>query len=413
MLTVVGLGPGSRQYLSVQVYDAIRQAERVFVRTSRHPVLETLDVPFESFDHLYDQAENFEVLYQEIARQVLEAAQHQDVVYAVPGSPFIAERSVEHLLGQPGVKVIPGVSFLEPLMQALRLDPTDGLTILDALSAFKAEPDRQMLFLQIYSKDVASQVKLRLMESIEDERLVTIVRWAGIEGRQELISLPLYAMDHEDHFDHLTTLYVPAGKHLPRDIASLLHVMQVLRGPGGCPWDREQTHESLERYLIEESYEVLEAIHSGDFSQLQEELGDLLCQVVFHAQLAEEEGYFTFGDVVEDITKKLIRRHTHIFETDEAATSQDVLHLWEKNKGTEKDLATRIDQLPKSSPLHYGFKLARLLKKKAPQRLTGLGNEALVEQLLELIVEAGTRDLYLDTILMQSYEKWLKNETNG
>jgi len=132
-------------------------------------------------------------------------------------------------------------------------------------------------------------------------------------------------------------------------IKHLLEVMDKLLAPEGCPWDREQTHHSLARYLLEETYEVLEAIQTENMTELKEELGDVLLQVVFHAALAEREGFFNFGDIAEAVSQKMINRHPHVFSNIDLPTSEDVLHHWEgfKKKEGKKYLLAGIPlQLP-------------------------------------------------------------------
>lgn len=405
MLTIVGLGPGSRDFLSQAALEALSSAERVFVRTSWHPVLDDLDIPFESFDHDYDEALDFDTLYQTIADKVYQASLNQDVVYAVPGSPFQAEITVSHLLTMTEARVIGGVSFLEPVLQALQVDVTDGLVVLDGLSDFRLPTDHNGLLLQVYSQTVASEVKLKLMETIEAERLVTIVRWAGIPGKEQLLTRPLYELDHEDTFDHLTSVFIPKGEANHRTIEELVSVTARLRGPGGCAWDSEQTHDSLKRYLIEECYEVLQAIDSEDYEALEDELGDLLFQAIFHAQIASEAGFFDIYDVIQGITDKLIRRHSHVFLDDTASTPQEVIALWEKNKTSEKSLAERLQAIPRVSPMHFGLKVAKLLKLQPKGHYTDQPDEQLVEQLQELVLEGAKRDLSFDLLLSEVFER--------
>jgi MazG family protein len=121
-----------------------------------------------------------------------------------------------------------------------------------------------------------------------------------------------------------------------REFQKLVEVMARLRAPGGCPWDREQTHATLRTYLIEEAYEVLDAMDSGDDLKFAEELGDLLLQVLFHAQIAQEERRFNIADVVREIYEKMIRRHPHVFGNKRAKTAADVLRNWEKIKALER-----------------------------------------------------------------------------
>lgn len=413
MLTIVGLGPGSRDYLSQAAYDALVGAERCFVRTAWHPVLDELNLSFESFDHAYEAAEDFASLYREIAEQVYQASLTQDVVFAVPGSPYQAEETVRLLLEMTEATVIPGVSFVEPVLQALAYDVTGGLVILDGLSDFRLPADMSGLLLQVYSQAVASEVKLKLMETIEDDRMVVIVKSAGIPNREELIHLPLYELDQAAVFDHLTSVFIPAGVAQNRTLEELVEVTRRLRAPGGCAWDSAQTHETLKRYLVEEAYEVLEAIDREDYDMLEDELGDLLFQAVFHAQIASETGYFTIYDVIQGITDKLIRRHSHVFLDDEAQTPEEVMAIWEKNKQSERSVEERLDSIPRVSPLHYGMKVMKLLAKKPQGRLNSVTDEELVEQLMELVAEATIRDLPIDLLLSEKVANLIESTNHG
>ena len=413
MLTIVGLGPGSRSYLSRDAYDALTSAEKVYLRTSWHPVLEELELEYESFDDAYEQAQDFDTLYRQIAETVYQASLDGDVVFAVPGSPYQAEDTVRHLLEMTDVRVIPGVSFVEPVLQALQYDVTGGLMILDGLSDFRLPEDISGLLLQVYSQAVASQVKLKLMETIPDDRMVVIIKSAGIEDQQELIEVALYELDHQPVFDHLTSLFIPAGQARHRTLEELVDVTARLRAPGGCAWDSQQTHQSLKRYLIEESYEVLEAIDQADYEMMEDELGDLLFQAVFHAQIASETGYFNIYDVIQGITDKLIRRHSHVFQNDVAATPDAVVELWEKNKQSERTLSDRLRAIPRVSPLHYGMKAIKLLGHKPQGGLTRASDEELVEQLMEIVAEATKRDLPLDLLLSEKVSQMVEDVEQG
>lgn len=137
------------------------------------------------------------------------------------------------------------------------------------------------------------------------------------------------------------------------DINDLLKIMELLRSPGGCPWDAEQTHESIRNSLIEETYEVIEAINKKDKTLLHEELGDVLLQVVFHARMEEEEGSFNFNDVCDGICKKLVERHPHVFGDVSVENTDDVLSNWDtikrKSKG-QKTQGSAMEKIPKEMP---------------------------------------------------------------
>jgi tetrapyrrole methylase family protein/MazG family protein len=384
-ITIVGLGPGSFSQLSLAAWEALQRARVLFLRTAIHPTVAHLQqrgIAFTSFDSYYETAETFEAVYERIADTVIQAAAAGPVTYAVPGHPLVGEASVQLILvatAAAGLEttIIPSMSALDAIFSAARLDPSSGLQVLDALTFTSAAltPGRPALFLQLYSRLVASQLKIALLDLLDADTPVLLVHAAGVPGQERLISCPLHELDRQDCLDHLTSLYLPAcdfprpdaqeeeatreaecarkaedareaEKEAAHSLAPLVNVMAALRGEHGCPWDRKQTHESLQRYLIEEAYEVLEAIEAGDMDALCEELGDVLLQVVFHAQLAAETGAFTIDDVVAGITAKMRRRHPHVFADTEAATVSDVLRNWEAIKQAEK--AVQGTALPES-----------------------------------------------------------------
>lgn len=368
-IVVVGLGPGSLGQLSLETFDLLRSGIPVFLRTGIHPCVEELrerGVSFQTFDSIYESKESFEEVYREIAAILLETAKDQDVIYAVPGHPRTAEQSVRilvNLAAQSGVsvEVKSAMSFLDPLFTILGIDPVDGVAVVDGSAALgRLDYRRWTVIPQVYDRMIASERKLDLMRSYPDEFEVYIVKGAGSPG-QKVVKVPLYQLDRQECFDHLTCLAVPPlpSALQPPDWDRLLEVMARLRGSDGCPWDKEQTHFSLRPYLLEETYEVLEALDQEDMHKLCEELGDLLLQIVFHAQLAQERQEFTIADVVKEIVEKLVRRHPHVFAGAQANCAREVVVNWEKIK--EKEVGGRtsvLDGLTKGLPaLMYAAKV--------------------------------------------------------
>ncbi len=380
------MGPGSLMDLSRRAEAALRAASEAHVsgtgkllfRTARHPAAQELQAQglvFESFDSLYETASSFGNLYQQIASEVIAAAATQPVTYVVPGSVTTGEESARLILqmaverGIP-TSILPTADFVAPVLAAVRTAASSGYDVRDALSLHGADAvdaqgfpsssrlstDRPLILFQIYDRDIASAVKLALMRDYPDDWQVALVQAAGTS--QEAVRwVELCRLDRETP-DHLTSLYIPAlpPELRPRDFAALTGIMARLRAPNGCPWDREQTHQTLKRYLVEEIYEVIDAIDSDDPESLCEELGDALLQSVFHAQLAAEEGVFNIDDVVSGIATKLIRRHPHVFGDVDAADSAAVLVNWEKIKRNEKGGAvaekrkSALDGVPLSMP---------------------------------------------------------------
>ncbi|HVN52723.1 MAG TPA: nucleoside triphosphate pyrophosphohydrolase [Anaerolineaceae bacterium] len=346
-IMILGLGPGDPELLTRQAWNWIRQADEIYLRTKRHPTVAGFPAGLAvySFDDLYEQSQKFEEVYASIVDRVLELGRRpQGVTYAVPGSPMVAEATSPEILrrareeGIP-VRVVEGMSFLEPTFSAIGLDPFLGTALVDALDLVNAHvtnfpPSLPALICQIYSREVAAQVKLTLMEVYPDEHPVKLVHAAGTAG-QQVEELALYQIDRSEATGLLTTLYLPP---LGPDTSfeAFQEVIAHLRAPNGCPWDREQTHTSLRQHLLEETYEALAALDQLDYPAMVEEFGDLLLQIVLHAQIATEEGNFRMADILQGIHRKIVRRHPHVFGDFQVAGVSGVLANWEKLKAAER-----------------------------------------------------------------------------
>lgn len=370
-ITIVGLGPGKFGLITLETWNKITSADKLILRTAIHPTVSEIDkqhISYTTCDEFYEHDASFEQVYNDIAAKIIaEAAQH-DVVYAVPGSPLVAERTVV-LIREKAQKanieleVMAGMSFLEVLYQRLNIDPIDGLTILDACDLANLPDDdilTSLVITQVYDKRVASDTKLTLMDYYPEDFPITFVRNLSLPD-EEIRQIPLYELDRQEHIDHLTSIYLekPPAHEQRFDLTPLEDIIKTLRSPGGCPWDIVQTHKSLRRNLIEEVYEVIEAIDLENKDLLCEELGDLLMQIVFHARMAEEAGYFSMQDVIDGITEKLIRRHPHVFGDVSVKDAGEVLVNWEAIKRAEKkDRKSVLDGVPKDLPaLMASYKL--------------------------------------------------------
>ncbi len=356
-LTLLGLGPGDPKHLTREAWEVLSQADEVFLRTAQHPTVAGFPpgVTVRAFDHLYEQADTFEEVYEAIVAEVFRLAQRpQGVVYAVPGHPLVAEATGTALLQRAReanleVRVVEGLSFLEPVFRALGRDPFPHTALVDALELVARHtptfpPSAPALIAQLYSREVAGELKLTLMANYPDEHPVILVHGAGT-SEEVVEQVPLYAVDRSERIGLLTALYVPPLA--PEASFEAFHeVIARLRAPDGCPWDRKQTHQSLRKYLLEETYEALEAIDNEDWDALKEELGDVLLQVVLHSQIAWEEGEFTLPEVLATVTRKIIRRHPHVFGEVQVNGVEDVLRNWEALKAEEK--AAKGEQPPES-----------------------------------------------------------------
>ena len=368
-IVLLGLGPGDPGLLTRQAWQWLEGLQELYVRTRQHPTLQGLPAALQvqSFDDLYESSEHFEDVYEQIVERVLALGRRpQGVTYAVPGHPFVAEATCPEIARRAkeqgiSVRVIEGISFLEPSFTALGIDPLPRLQLVDALELANLHmppfpPDQPALIAQIYSREVASEVKLTLNATYPDEHPVRLVHAVGT-GQQVIEDLALYEIDRSRHTGLLTTLYLPP---LAPDAAveAFQEVVAHLRAPDGCPWDREQTQQSLGPSLLEETYEALAALEDEDVDGFREELGDLLLLLLMMSQIASEEGDFNFAQVVQGIHRKIVYRHPHVFGEVQVDGTSGVLKNWEnlkaaerkaKGKDTEKPKGI-FDSLPKALP---------------------------------------------------------------
>jgi tetrapyrrole methylase family protein/MazG family protein len=373
-IVVCGLGPAGPDLVTVATHDAVARVPHRFLRTARHPSAGVVgEAP--TFDRLYEQADSIDAVYAGIADAlVAAAAEHGDVLYAVPGSPAVAERTVELLLADDrvDVDVLPALSFVDLAWVRLGIDPVErGVRLVDGHRfGIEAAGERgPVLVAQCDDRHVLSDVKLALGEAAEasggGEVTVTVLQRLGLPEEQT-VELPWHELDRAVRPDHLTSLYIPrlAAPVVAPEMAAFAEVVRRLRAE--CPWDRQQTHHSLRHHLLEEAYEVLEALDHLDveagegFDALEEELGDLLFQVFLHATLATEEGRFTLADVVRGISDKLIGRHPHVFGDVTVDNADEVAERWERLKKAEKGRSSVMDGIPVTLPaLAYALKVQR------------------------------------------------------
>ncbi|GIW03595.1 MAG: MazG family protein [Thermomicrobiales bacterium] len=438
-VTIVGLGPGDAAQRTIAVQQALDAATRIVLRTGIHPQIEDLlrDARVSTCDDLYAQSGSFDEVYERIAARVVELARGSDIVYAVPGHPLWGERTVQRILeacDEEGIRVtvLPGLSFLDMVATALQADPIrDEVQLLDgpALASWMSEEPfngglldlsliRPCLIAQVYSRAVASVVKLALMRVYPDDHEIAVINAAGVPDEQRIVRCPLHELDHQE-VNHLTSVWVPPLTPLAasRSPATLHRLTGLLRSPDGCPWDRKQTHASLISAVIEEAYEVVDAIEEGDADHLAEELGDLLLQVALHAQIAEEAGTFTIEDVYDHVNRKLVRRHPHVFGTAVAETAEQVRATWHEIKAEERQQSGRLvreqdafDRLPRSMPVLT--RLSRVLSPRtAPPATSDEERERIAEYLLGAVQAAIHAGLDPEQILEEAYRRRRRAES--
>lgn len=347
-ITVLGLGAGDIEQLPFGIYKCLQKTEHLFLRTKDHPVIQDLEkdgLVYQSFDEIYEKYDRFEEVYQEIVNLLVKASQDKQITYAVPGHPLVAEKTVQLLIelaeqGAIQLDIKGGQSFLDAMFTSLKIDPIEGFQFIDAtdLENEYITFRQHLIICQVYDQLTASHTKLKLMEQLPDDYEVFIVIAAG--SKEEVIrKVPLFELDRDTSINNLTSVYVPPvsqEEDLYHQFETLRNIIATLRSPGGCPWDQKQTHESLKKYLLEEAYELIEAIDEEDDDHIIEELGDVLLQVMLHAQIGEDEGYFSIQDVIKGLVSKLIYRHPHVFSTVQVKDENEVLQNWQQLKQAEK-----------------------------------------------------------------------------
>lgn len=365
MILLAGLGPAGLDRMDAETRRRLLDPGLVVVvRTLEHPAAAELAARrvVESCDDLYETGSDFDEVYRAIADRVLELAAAGPVAYAVPGSPLVGEHSVVLIraaaaaAGVP-VEIAPGESFLSLVLERAGVDPLErGLQVLDG----HALPEPLLLHLptviaQVDTDAVLYEVRDALLRLLAPETPVVRLADLGSPGEQ-VESLSLSGLG-AGHAGLRVSLFLDPD---PPGWPGLVRTNARLRRE--CPWDRRQTHHTLARHLIEEAYETvaaLEALPPGApagepdypaYVEAEEELGDLLLQVVFHATLAAEAGVFGVEEVAEGIRRKLIRRHPHVFGEVEAATAEAVLTNWEQLKQEEKGRRSLLDGVLESLP---------------------------------------------------------------
>lgn len=364
-ITIVGLGPDGLEHV-VPEARALLSDPRVTVvlRTARHPGAELVAMERDviTCDDLYESLPSFDDVYTQIADRVMKLATEGPVVFAVPGSAVVGERAASMIVNRGSaagiaVAVFPGLSFLDLAYIAVGVDPiADGVQVLDARDLPDPLPLHVPTFItQVDSRFRAADVCLALTRTIDPELPVTVL--ADLGGTNQIMDvIPASELMRVDGGPR-TTVFVPATSS---GLFGLIAINRVLRAE--CPWDKKQTHHTLVTHLIEEAYETADAIAAlplespggevdfGAYADVEEELGDLLLQVVFHATLASEAGVFNVDEVAEGIRRKLVSRHPHVFADVSVADADEVIANWEELKNDEKQRESLMDDVPVGMP---------------------------------------------------------------
>jgi tetrapyrrole methylase family protein/MazG family protein len=366
---IIGLGTGQTVDLSQKSCDLIKGDLAKYARTISHPVFHNEEFSnLISFDDIFENNLSIENVYDEIYTKLnKELTQRKEIIYLVPGSPyygdFVTERFIEEADENIKVEIIDAESFLDKAIKLGKVKK-QKIKIIEGniCQKYDFDIDSCNIITNIENRSLASKVKIELTEIYPDDYKIVIID--VLANKTDHISL--FELDRQKKYGYSTYIFVESIENSILglyNINDLKKTMAYLRGPEGCPWDRKQNHMSLRECVIEEAYEVVEAIENDDMNNLVEELGDLLLQVVFHAQLASEEGYFTFEDITSRICRKLYSRHPHVFNDADADNESEATLNWEQIKKKEKNInshSEKISSIPKAlSPLTRGYKIQK------------------------------------------------------
>jgi len=401
MIDIVGLGPGDLSRVPAPTLQLLMEPERtVIARTVDHPASAELAQrrPVVFCDDLYEAFDSFDAVYESIAERVVRAASHGPVIYAVPGSPSVGELAVAKILARANAAIHPAESFLDLVFRTVGVDPlADGFQLLNAhdLPAVLSFSMPTVIG-HVDDPAVLGDLAALIDRTAPDGLEITVLRGVGASDEEIWRGSPSQTPSHLAGVR--TSVYVPAH---PNGLVGVVDMMRRLRNE--CPWDRKQTHESLIRYLVEETYELIEALDYlidgdaddlGAYAEVEEELGDVLLQVLFHAVIAEDEGAFGIADVAHTLRTKMIRRHPHVFGDIDAADAETVKRNWDEIKAAEKGAApgSLLEGIAAMPGLSRSMELGRRAAKVGFDWPDIAGVRAAIGEELAELDDATTRD---------------------
>ncbi len=376
-ITVATLSTGNPSLLTRQCADTLLHAPTLVLRTQRHPIaawLTAQNIMFTTLDALHDSSEDFDAFNTAAASHLYSLATQNAVVYGVLDAGMDATVAALHASAPAGATIhtLAGISHADRCLAMLGASQS-GLRIYAAEDFREARmsPNEALLLCELHSQPCAGDCKLQLLRLYPEDAPVTF--FTGLlNGTLSMQTLPLVELDRQSAYDHLTACYLPAMPMVQRklfDMDDLIAVMKRLRAPNGCPWDKEQTHESLLPYLLEECYEFIGAVREADIDHMYDELGDVLLQVVFHAEIARQHATFDIEDVTTAVVQKMVERHPHIFASVKAETSAQVLTNWDAIKRAQRGIHTTAEAMEDiSSGLSATLRADKVQRKAAKVR---------------------------------------------
>lgn len=351
---IIGMGPCEISQMTLGCVECIQSGRPNYLRTKHHPTVkyfEEKNISFVSYDSWYEEAKDFNSLYEDISEDLISKAKREDINYFVPGNPMAGEKTVSILIEKyKDIEIISGLSFIEPIIEITKTDPFDGLKILNAetLNYRELDINSNIIITQVYNKRLLSDNKIIISEVYGDEYEIFLLHNAGIKESESIQRLKVFELDRGGEIGILSSIFIPKIEKNSKkrfDINDVLCIIEILRGINGCPWDRKQTHHSIRQHLIEEAYELAYAIDEDDIDAMMEELGDLFFQIGFHLSIAYEAGEFLPIDMTTHIAEKLIYRHPHVFGEKDYKSEKDLSRMWDELKYKKRGIESISDKL--------------------------------------------------------------------
>ncbi|SFU67761.1 tetrapyrrole methylase family protein / MazG family protein [Clostridium sp. DSM 8431] len=356
MINIVGLGYGEIDDLTIKTYKILKESKNIYIKNTDLKIIKSLEeegILFKNSSNLFKDIRNI--------------SKNNEVVYATIGSPSDNDKSVKDIIKlckekNIDYKIYPAAGIKE-LIQSCLNKTIEDITIINSNCIEEADIRKhsEVVIKDISSKYVALKIKTKL-ENVYDKDIKV---YYIINKDRKCLEIKLNKIDDITDFSEFNIIYIPKNSKGKKDIDDLIEIVKILRGENGCPWDKEQTHESIKRDIIEESYEVFDAIEQNNKEALIEELGDVLFQVIFHASLGIDDSEFDMLDITDGISNKMIYRHPHVFGDINVKDTAEVLVNWDELKKGEKHFETLTDELNGVAKAFPALLRAKKIQKKA------------------------------------------------
>lgn len=407
MINIIGLGNGEIDFLTVGTLRTLENSGRIFLKTHNNEIIDYLkskNIDYKSYNDSFINIENKGDTNNKIAEDIISNEKSfGNVVYGVVGYPLVSERSVENLIeickeNNINYNIIDSYGFIDKIIGILRINPMNGVSFIDSFNIKNKLLDKRVgnLIFNAYNQERIKDVKDRLSNFYNENTNITIMNDL-INKEGSIINIKLKDLNLIKDLNYNRVIYVKKDEENKKDFNDLIELVETLMGDNGCPWDMEQTNDSIKNDTLEEVYELIEAINNKDIDNMIEELGDVLFHVVFHASIGKKENNFNISDVLDRIINKMIFRHPHVFGEDKVNTSRDVLVKWDELKKEEKQYKTITEEMQKVAKTLPSLTKANKVQKKAAKVGFDFDNledasKKVIEELNEVLEIYGTGD---------------------